>query len=131
MRPFQFGLDGLLRVRRIREDKEVLGLTEVRNRLSTMSRELDALERERSEEFDEIRRLGEGRVDTEQLLAHRRYLNMLYNRSIGIQQERHRVFGELREAQRKVESAVRDRQVVDRLRERRKAEYRTRVEREE
>ena len=33
MKPFRFGLDGLLRVRRIREDKEVLGLTEVRNRL--------------------------------------------------------------------------------------------------
>lgn len=131
MKRFQFRLEGLLRLRKVEEERCLQGLRARQAALADAEERERQLVSERGRTVESLTRLERGRLDMDEVLRHRRYLCALENRTREVSAEGIRRRVDLREAQRLAERAVRERQLVERLRERRLGEHEAGVRREE
>jgi len=131
MKRFRFRLEGLLRLRKVEEERSLQGLRARQAALADVRERERELATERGRTVESLRRLERGRLDMDEVLRRRRYLYLLENRTREVSAEGIRRQVELHEAQRLAERAVRERQLVERLRERRRGEHGERVRREE
>ncbi len=123
MKRFQFALEGLMRVRRIEEERKLVAMQQVRTALAAIDSDLRAIADEHGVQVDGIRALMDRGILSEELLTRRRYLNLLNRRRVERERERAEMERALGDAQRALEAAARARQVVERLKERRRAEH--------
>lgn len=131
MKRFQFRLEGLLRLRKVEEDRCLQVLRAHQCAMADIAERRELLNSERTKTVDALRRLETGDLEMEQVLRHRRYLVALDNRGREIDAELIRRRNEMQGAQREAEHAVRERQLVEKLRSRHHDEYRDRVRRVE
>lgn len=131
MKRFRFRLEGLLRLRKVEEERCLQGLRERQAALADVRARERELTSERGRTVESLRRLERGRLEMDEILRHRRYLYLLENRTREVSAEGIRRQVELCEAQRIAERAVRGRQLVERLKERRRGEHREELRREE
>ncbi len=131
MKQFRFRLEGLLRMRKVEEDRCVGILRAHQGAVADAVQRREQITAERDRTIDALRRLEQGMLEMEEILRHRRYLITLDNRGREIDAEIIRRRTELIEAQRVAERAIRERQLVERLRERRKEEHRLSSRRQE
>lgn len=131
MKRFQFRLEGLLRLRKVEEDRCLQVLRAHQCAMADIAERRELLGSERSKTVDALRRLETGDLEMEQVLRHRRYLIALDNREREIDAELIRRRNEMQGAQKQAEHAVRERQLVEKLRTRHHDEYRDRMRRVE
>jgi flagellar FliJ protein len=131
MKRFRFRLEGLLRLRKVEEERSLGRLRARQAALADVEARRHELESERGRTVDGLRRLERGHLQMDEILRHRRYLLLIENRTREVAAEAIRRTAELREAQRATERAVRERQLVERLRERRRDEHEVGARREE
>ncbi len=123
MKAFRFRLEGLLRARKVEEDRCLQALRVHQSALAGVTERKLQLEDERERTLNSLRGIETGELEMEDLMRHRRYLVALDNRSREVESEIIRLRHEMRGAQARAETAVRERQLVERLRERRKEEH--------
>jgi len=123
MKRFRFRLEGLLRLRKVEEERCLQGLRARQAALADVQARERELVTERGRTVESLRRLEHGRFEMDEILRRRRYLDLLENRSREVSAEGIRRQAELCGAQRIAERAVRERQLVERLRERRLGEH--------
>ena len=131
MKRFRFRLDGLLRLKLVEEDRCLRRLRELQVVVADAIERRRELTTERDRTIETLRKLEDGSIDVEEVLRHRRHLAAVEIRAQEIDAEVIRRRCELREAQRSAECAVRERQRVERLRDRRSEEHRLAAGREE
>jgi len=131
MKRFRFRLDGLLRLRRVEEERCLGRLRERQAAVVDVMERRRELGRERTRTVASLRRHEQGVLSMEDVLRHRRYLVALENRTRELDAEVVRRRTELQEAQRAAERAIRERQLVERLRDRRREEHDSLARREE
>lgn len=131
MKKFRFRLEPLLKLRQHRERERQKEHAEALQKVQAQNQHLAAIDQDRSRTLERQRSLQTGKLSTSRLLAHSRYLLRLKGdtmtgrevlRSLEQQAERRR--------QNLVEAA-RQRQIYEKLRERRKEAYYKESERRE
>ena len=123
MKAFRFRLEGLLRQRKVVEERCLTELRVFQSALADAASRKNQLDTERERTIDSLRRLEVGAIAMEELLRHRRYLVALDNRTREVDAEMVRRRYEMRDAQAAADQAIRERQLVERLKEKRKEEY--------
>lgn len=123
MKKFRFRLEGLLRLRKVEEDGCLQRLRAQHGAMADVEARCDELRQDRARTVESLRRLERGELEMEEILRHRRYLVALENRTREVSAELVRRRADLHEAQRAAERAIRKRQLVERLRERRQSEH--------
>ncbi len=131
MKRFRFRLEGLLRLRRVEEKRCLSSLRARQVEVADAQERQRELNSDRGRTIESLRRLGQGRLEMEEVLRHRRYLISLENRTREVHAEVIRRQSALIEAQRVTARAVRERQLVERLRERRRDDHELGVRRQE
>lgn len=123
MKAFQFRLEGLLRLRKVEEDRALGRLRRYQSAMADAVERKQQLDAERGRTLEALRRLESGTLEMEDVLRHRRYLVALDNRGREVEAEVIRRRNEMQSVQREAEKAIRDRQLVERLKERRREEH--------
>ncbi|MGA1203152.1 MAG: flagellar export protein FliJ [Planctomycetota bacterium] len=123
MREFRFRLEGLLRIRKVEEDRCLGRLRRHQCAVSDALERKRQLESERGRTLESLRRLESGTLEMEEVLRHRRYLVALENRGREVDAEVIRRRYEMQGVQREAEKAVRERQLVERLQERQREDH--------
>ena len=123
MKAFRFRLEGLLRLRKVEEDRCLGRLRRYQSAMADAVERKEQLDAERGRTLEALRRLEAGTLEMEEILRHRRYLVALDNRGREVEAEVIRRRNEMRSVQREAEKAIRERQLVERLKERRREEH--------
>ena len=123
MKVYRFRLEGLLRQRKVVEERCLSELRVFQSALADAASRKNQLDAERERTIDSLRTLEVGEIAMEELLRHRRYLVALDNRAREVDAEMVRRRYEMRDAQAAADQAIRERQLVERLKEKRKEEY--------
>ena len=131
MKRFRFRLEGLLRLRKVEEDQCLQKLRTQQYALADAEARQREITAERGRIVESLRRLERGQLEMDEILRHRRYLIALENRGREISAEAIRRQADVTDAQRVAHRAIRERQLVERLRERRREEHGEHVRREE
>lgn len=118
MKGTQNKLDGLLRVRKRAEEERQQELGRCRAALERKQEELRRLRQERQEHLECLATTNTGQLDMKAILDHRRCLNSIGRSEGMVASELKGLADELHTAKRSLEVAVRERQVVERLRQR-------------
>ena len=124
MRAFRFRLERVLQVRRLQEDLQREALWEVQWNLDDARGHLAALQREFASYMKRLRSCRSGKVEAYRVLSYERYVDYLH---VAIERQRKLVEGleaQLEERRRALQEAVRRRQVLESLKERREEDYR-------
>lgn len=131
MKRFRFRLEGLLRLRKVEEERRLRAFRAGQVALADVLARQHEIEVERDRTFDSLRRLETGQLEMHEIQRHRRYISALEVRERDLDAEMMRRRADLNGAQRRAERAIRDRQLVERLRDRRREEHGVRMRREE
>ena len=131
MRRFRFRLEALARLRRLEEDRRLSQFRQKRKALLDVGEELERIATEREHHTECLRDLEQGSMDLEKVLAHRRYLIHLHNQGVEKSRELEQRNQDANVAKTYLDEAMRERKVVERLRERRYKEYLDAFRREE
>lgn len=117
---FTFRLDPLLRIREHAEQQRKAKLAEVNGRLNEQTRRAQRYDQMVRDEHHELRQNHlVGPLDVGRLAHHRRYVNSLMKATVQTLVERARTQQESHKAQRELVEAVKQRKVIEKLRERR------------
>lgn len=130
-RTFSFKLAPVLRYRKQVEDNRKRELAAARAAVAGQRKLLKQLQEEEVKCKADIARLEKGRVDIQDVLAHRRFLNALQRRQAVGFQDLQRLLNNESEALRALVEATKARKVIERLRERRYTTYLQEVATEE
>jgi flagellar FliJ protein len=130
-RAFRFKLAPVLRYRKQVEDDRTRELAAVRAAVAGQRRLMRQLYEEESRCKAEITRLEKGRVDVQDVLAHRRFVNTLQRRQRIAYQDLQRLLTNESDALQALIKAIKARKVMERLRDRRYAAYQHEVAVEE
>ena len=123
MARFRFSLEGLLKLRRLEEDRAKAGfLLELRG-FRLKEAEIEAWARRREEAKARCRAMSEGTIDLDAFLRARRFINVLFQRLEEKRAELARMRPVLEEARSRYRSAAVRRQAIERIRERRWREF--------
>ncbi len=131
MKRFEFRLEGLLRIRRVEEERCLKELRERQGAMAAKQQEIDAILLEKTRQIEQLRSLESGPLSIDELLAHRRYLNSLNKSLLEKEAELPALYQGILEAQKLANAAARERKVIERLRERRYSEYLEEARRQE
>lgn len=123
MKKFRFELAGLLRVREIEEERRQQALRQVQAELAALQREGEELTRQREEHRNGLACHAKGVLDLEVMRGHRRCLNGIERAQDELAVRRGQAQERLVEAAAELRRAINEREVVTRLRERRREEY--------
>ncbi|MDQ7779296.1 MAG: hypothetical protein RDV41_06255, partial [Planctomycetota bacterium] len=118
-RAFRFKLQPVLNLRKQVEDEKARDLAAARRAVAAQK---ELMRRLRAEEIGckaDIARLERGRVDVQDVLAHRRFLNVLLKRQTLGGQDLQRLIGAENSAREALVEATKARKVMERLREKR------------
>ncbi len=130
-RAFRFKLAPVLRYRKQVEDDRTRELAAVRAAVAGQRRLMRQLYEEEIRCKAEITRLEKGRVDVQDVLAHRRFVNTLQRRQRIAYQDLQRLLTNESDALQALIKAIKARKVMERLRDRRYAAYQHEVAVEE
>ena len=121
MRRFDFRLARILSLRKHTEDQAEQKLARVSGEYAQLQGELGRLTQEREATF----RLGDpaSRADINYRIAQSAYINYIENRSRDVESRRAEKAGELDAAQSEYREAMKQRKVLDNLKDRRSGEY--------
>jgi flagellar protein FliJ len=121
MRRFDFRLERILSLRKHTEDQAEQKLARVSGEYAQLQGELGRLTQERESTF----RLGDpaSRADINYRIAQSAYINYLESRSRDVESRRAEKVGELDAAQSEYREAMKQRKVLDNLKNRRSDEY--------
>ena len=122
---FKFNLETVLKLRRRREDSQKQVVAEHVGRLSKACRREDLLQRQIGQETDEVRAArGAGVLNIQRIARHRHWLTHLQRNLLMSQGEIRGIEAELAQERMKLAQLARDRQALERLRQRRELAYR-------
>lgn len=116
-------LDALYRVRKRSEDERIGELSRCRSALDVKQREIRQYREERQSHLEQLGAKNSGRLEMNEILDHRRALNAIARFEGAAVVELKLLTHEVLSAQRSLEAAIRERQIVERL-QRSKAEKR-------
>ena len=131
MAQFKFQLDGVLRQRRLAEEQRQRELAVTRGEMTALEAELRAMDASMNESTAGVRENLVGRVDLSYLAAHRRFTVSMQRKAIILAQQMAAVQVRIDAAQRALAEAAMQRKVIEKLRERREAEWRADLSRRE
>lgn len=124
MKAFTFRLEGLLRVRKVEEDRQVATLRQQQKQTLDLEARLESIQVAQRTSQEKLRAVAKGTLDMNEVLMLRRHLNQLAKEKMTVRADVRQRREAVRVAQRAVVAAVRNRQVVERLKQRQYEEYR-------
>ena len=132
MPTFVFQLDGVLRQRKLVEEQKQRDLAAVQAELTPLEAQLRLMDREMQSATGDVRanRLT-GRLDLAFLAAHRRYTLAMQRKAVTLAQQMAAVQARVEAARKALVDAARQRKVIEKLREKRHAEWAAGVARRE
>ena len=132
MANFRFRFESLLRYRKHRRDLCRQRLAEVMREEQNLLSQRRELEKERERLIEELRRMqSAGEVDVDGAAARRYYVGRLLTQMIGIEQRRQSLRREIAQCRQAVVRADQDVKVLEKLAEKRRAEFLYEAERRE
>jgi flagellar FliJ protein len=123
MARFSFSLEPLLKLRRLEEDQKKRGFLSSLQLCRLKEAEIEEISRRREEAKARCRELLPGRIEIEDLLRARRFLNVLFQRLSEKRVELQALRPALDEARAAYRKAAARRRVVEKVRERKWREY--------
>ena len=132
MATFVFQLDGVLRQRKLAEEQKQRDLASVRAELTALEAQLRAMDDDvRSATGDVRANHLTGRLDLAYLAAHRRYTLAMQRKAMTLAQQMAGVQARVDAARKALVDAARQRKVIEKLREKRHAEWAAGIARRE
>lgn len=123
MKRFEFRLGSLLRVRSVEEDRRLGEFRRRQKEFLDATEQLSSISAERETVMSRLRNLEDGVLPIEEILYNRRYLNKLGNDDQKVRGQLSSFRTRMEQAKCALDRAMRDRKVMERVRERQYRAY--------
>ena len=123
MRKFKFNLEALLKLRNEQETAAKLQLAEAQQVVHLIDEQIEALEQQRISDEDSLADQKSKGFRADDLAASMLYLDKLRTQILSLQDERLRALNTVQQRRQEVAKAMQERKTIDRLKEKKHAEW--------